>query len=115
VNFGVLHGFLTKAIHSLGSINLLNISQSINDKEKTPATFIVNQSIKMWYDKNLRVDEIAERLSKDDFSKTAERLMKLKVVEHCRLHKIDFKSLRKIENRLHLPTKKMLAERAKNK
>lgn len=115
LNFGVLHGFITKAIHSLGSINLLNISQTISDKENTPAAFLVNHGIKMWYAKNLRVDEIATRIEKKDFSKTAERLMKFKVVEHCRLHNIEFKDLQNIENKLHIPSKKMLAERAKNK
>jgi hypothetical protein len=115
LNFGVLHGFITKAIHSLGSVNLLNISQTVSDSEKTPAAFIVNHGIKMWYAKSLKVDEIAERIAEDDFSKTAERLMKFKVVEHCRLHNLGFKALQKIENKLHLPTKKMLAERAKNK
>lgn len=115
LNFGVLHGFITKAIHSLGSVNLLNISQTVSDSEKTPAAFIVNHGIKMWYAKSLKVDEIAERIAEDDFSKTAERLMKFKVVEHCRLHNLGFKALQKIETKLHLPTKKMLAERAKNK
>lgn len=83
-----LHGFITKAIHSLGSINLLNISQTIHDKENTPASFVVNHGIKMWYAKNLRVDEMAKRIEEKDFSKTAERLMKFKVVEHCRLHHV---------------------------
>ncbi len=115
LNFGVLHGFITKAIHSLGSINLLNISQTISENENTPASFVVNHGIKMWYAKNMRVDEIAKRLSEQDFSKTAERLMKFKVVEHCRLHNIEFKDLQNIENKLHIPSKKMLAERAKNK
>lgn len=115
LNFGVLHGFITKAVHSLGSVNLLNISQTVSDSEKTPAAFIVNHGIKMWYAKSLKVDEIAERIAEDDFSKTAERLMKFKVVEHSRLHNLDFKALQKIENKLHLPSKKMLAERAKNK
>ena len=69
----------------------------------------------MWYAKNLRVDEIANRIEEKDFSKTAERLMKFKVVEHCRLHNIEFKNLEYIENKLHIPSKKMLAERAKNK
>lgn len=115
LNFGVLHGFITKAIHSLGSNNLLNISQVISDNEKNPASFIVNHGIKMWYAKNVRVDEIANRISEKDFSKTAERLMKFKVVEHSRLHNIAFKDLKQIENKLHIPTKKMLAERAKNK
>jgi hypothetical protein len=115
LNFGVLHGFITKAIHSLGSINLLNISQTISNNENTPAAFIVNHGIKMWFAKNLRIEEIAERVELEDFSKTAERLMKYKVVEHCRLHNIDFKSLQKIEKTLKISTKRMLVERAKNK
>ncbi len=115
INFGVLHGFITKTIHSLGSSNLLNISQSVYNNEKTPSSFIVNQGIKMWYGKNLKIDEIADRVSEKDFSKTAERLMKYKIVEHCRLHNIDYKDLQKIETKLHIPTKQMLAERAKNK
>jgi len=115
INFGVLHGFITKAIHSLGSINLLNIAQAVCDKEKTPSSFIVNHGIKMWYAKNLRIDELSNRSEQKDFSKTAERLLKFKVVEHCKLHNIDFKDLKKIENKLHISTNKMLAERANNK
>ncbi len=115
VNFGVLHGFVTKAIHSLGSSNLFNISQAVNDNLKTPSSFIVNQGIRMWYGKNLRIDEIADRILEKDFSKTAENLIKFKIVEHCRLHNIDFKDLQKIENKFNISTAKMLAERAKNK
>ena len=115
LNFGVLHGCITKAIHSLGSVNLLKISQTISDKEKTPAAFIVNHGIKMWYGKNLGIDKIADRISKNDFSKTAENLIKFKIVEHCRLHNIDHKNLQKIEQKLKIPTKKILAERYKNK
>lgn len=115
INFGVLHGFITKAIHSLGSSNLLNISQTISDNLKTPSAFIVNQGIRMWYGKNLRIDEIVARVKEKDFSKTSENLIKYKIVEHCRLHKIEFKDLQKIESSLHIPTNKMLAERAKNK
>ncbi len=115
VNFGVLHGFTTKAIHSLGSSNLLNISQAVNEKLKTPSAFIINHGIRMWYGKNLRLDEIDARLKDKDFSKTAQNLMKFKIVEHCRLHNMEFKDLQKIEQRLHIPTAKMLAERAKNK
>lgn len=115
VNFGVLHGFTTKAIHSLGSSNLLNISQAVNEKLNTPSAFIINHGIRMWYGKNLRLDEIDARLKDKDFSKTAQNLMKFKIVEHCRLHNMEFKDLQKIEQRLHIPTARMLAERAKNK
>lgn len=115
VNFGVLHGFITKAIHSLGSINLLKIADNVSQKELTPAAFIVNHGIKMWYDKNVKLNEMADRISEKYFSKTAERLLKIKVVEHCRMHKIDFKKLKEIEEKLHLPATKMLAERARNR
>ena len=114
INFGVLHGFMTKAMHSLGSSNLLNISQAVNDRLKTPSAFIINHGIRMWYGKNLRLDEIEVRLKDKDFSKTAQNLMKFKIVEHCRQHKIEFKDLHKIEQKLHIPTAKILAERAKN-
>ena len=113
VNFGVIHGFVTKAIHSLGSSNLMNISLNVSNRENTPSAFIVNQGINMWYGKNLRIDEIATKLKDVSFSKTAERLMKFKVVEHCRLHKISFKDLKRIEEKLHLNTAKILAEKAK--
>ncbi len=115
LNFGVLHGFTTKAIHSLGSSNLLNISQAVSERLKTPSAFIINHGIRMWYGKNLRLDEIDARLSDKDFSKTAQNLMKFKIVEHCRLHNMEFKDLQKIEQKLYIPTAKLLAERAKNK
>jgi len=115
INFGVLHGFITKAIHALGSINLLKIADNVSQKELTPAAFVVNHGIKMWYDKNVKLNVMAERISEKDFSKTAERLLKIKVVEHCRMHKIDFKKLKEIEDKLSIPATKMLAERARNK
>lgn len=115
LNFGVLHAALTKAIHSLGSSNLLNIAQRVCERENTPAAFIVNHGIKMWYAKNLRIDEIAERMEMKDFSKTARALMKLKVVEHCKLHKIDYADLVKIEKKLNIPFPKMLATQSKGK
>ncbi len=115
LNFGVLHGFTTKAIHSLGSSNLLNISQVVSDRLNTPSAFIINHGIRMWYSKNLRLDEIVTRLKDKNFSKTAKNIMKFKIVEHCRLHTLDFKDLQKIENQLQIPSTRILAERAKSK
>ena len=115
LNFGVVHGIVTKAIHSLGSNNLLSIAENVSKKEGTPSSFIVYHGIRMWYAKNLRIDEISERIKNNHFSKTAESLIKYKVVEHCRLHKIDLKDLKRIENKLHLSSRKLLAENKKNK
>ncbi|WP_282017999.1 TIR domain-containing protein [Salegentibacter mishustinae] len=113
LNFGVVHGVITKAIHSLGSSNLLTIAENVSTKEGTPSSFIVNHGIRMWYGKNLRVKEIAERIEKNNFSKTAESLIKYKIVEHVRLHKIGYKELRKIEKELNLSSRKLLVENKK--
>lgn len=114
LNFGVVHGLITKAIHSLGSSNLLKIAENISKREKTPSSFIIYHGIRMWYAKNLRIDEISERIKKNHFSKTAEALLKYKIVEHCRLHKIDFKDLKRIESKLQLSSRKLLAENKQN-
>ncbi|MDR2836013.1 MAG: TIR domain-containing protein [Bacteroidales bacterium] len=113
LNFGVLHGIITKSIHSLGSNNLLNIVQTISEKDNNPAAFIVNQGIKMWYAKNVRIDEIASRIKQKDFSLTAKRLMQFIVVEHCILHKIEFQKLKEIESKLQIPPNRILVEKSK--
>ena len=113
LNFGVLHGFLTKSIHSLGSSNLLNIVQTVSEKENTPAAFIVNHGIRMWYAKNIRIEEIASRIKQKDFSLTARRLMQFKVAEHCILHKIEYQKLKEIEKKLELSSNKILAKKSK--
>ncbi|XJR90297.1 TIR domain-containing protein [Elizabethkingia anophelis] len=113
LNFGILHGIITKTIHSLGSNNLLNITQSVSDSMGTPAAFIVNQGIRMWYSKNLRIDEISSRIMDSDFSKTAERLIKFKIAEHCRLHKIEFKDMQKLESKLNMSSKTLTIDRLK--
>ena len=69
----------------------------------------------MWYAKSLRLDEIQKRISEKNFSKTAERLIKFKVVEHSRLHKMEYKKLKEIEEKLNMSTNKLLSDRAKNK
>lgn len=113
LNFGILHGIITKTIHSLGSSNLINIADDVSNEIQTPATFIVNQGIKMWYGKNLRVDEISKRIDQADFSKTAERLVKVKVAEHCRLHKIAYADMQKLESKLNMSSKSLIVERLK--
>ncbi|WP_017732750.1 TIR domain-containing protein [Nafulsella turpanensis] len=115
LNFGVVYGFITKAIHSLGSSNLMRVSESVSKKENTPSSFIVHHGISMWYGKSLKINEISERLNNDGFSTTASRLMRYKVVEHTRLHKINPKDLRRIEEELGFQKNRLFIENSKNK
>lgn len=115
LNFGVIHGCITKIIQSLGSVNLLKVANSVCANENTPSTYIVNQGILMWYAKNLKIDEIYNRIEKDGFSKTAKKLMVHKIIEHITLHPVNMSDVNKVGQKFGIAKKFLLAENAKNK
>lgn len=108
MNLFVIHGLIEKVIHSLGSNKLIEIVEKICTAENSPSAFLVKHGIFMWYQKNLQVDNIAEEFRKPDFSDTAKRVMRYMIVNHCALHVIDFKNKQKIENKLGIPSTKLL-------
>jgi hypothetical protein len=107
-NFSIIYAFINKIIHSLGSDKLKQIVEAVCDKEQTPATFLVKQGIFMWYNKNLQLESIANTTTKDGFSKTAKQIMNHMVVKHCSLHRIGYKEIQKIENKLGIPARVIL-------
>lgn len=76
----------------------------------TPASFIVRHGVLMWYNKNIKVNEIAEELKMKDFSEIAKRAMKLMVVNYCSLHSINYKDRQRLESKLGLSAKKLLTK-----
>lgn len=104
INFSIIYNFIDKIIRSLGSDKLTSIIEKVCDKENTPASFMVKQGILMWYNKNMQIDNIANRIDSDGFSKTARNIMKHKVVNHCRIHSVGFKEKQKIEYKLKIPS-----------
>lgn len=109
LNFFFVYGFVSKIVHSLGSDKLGEIGGAVCDEMNTPAAFAIKQGISMWYAKYLDIDEVAQRIRENDFSLIAERVMKLMIVNHCALHKISYKDRQKIESKLGIPTRKLLA------
>jgi len=108
LNFFVVCGFLYKILHSLGSDKLTEIVKKVCDEVSTPASFLVKHGILMWYNKNLQVSELEERINKKEFSEIAKRAIKLMVANHCSLHRINYKDRQRIENKLGIPAKKLL-------
>jgi len=64
----------------------------------------------MWYLKNLRIEEIAKRMDKKDFSFVAKKVIKLQIINHCSIHPISYKDRDKLEKRLGISSKKILIE-----
>jgi uridine kinase len=113
VNLFIMYGLIDKIVHSLGSNKLTEIINKICDNENTPASFIVKHGNLMWYNKNLQVQNIADRINEDDFSESATHVLKMMVVNHSTMHPIGFKEKQKIENKLGIPLKRLLIAQTK--
>ncbi|EKD26248.1 MAG: hypothetical protein ACD_79C01299G0003 [uncultured bacterium] len=101
-NFLVVYGIINKIIDSLGSDKLKDIAQKVCDKNNTPAAFLIKHGILMWYSKNLQIDSILKRINDRDISETAKRIMNFLIVNHCSIHKIDFRMTQKIEKKFNI-------------
>jgi len=113
LNFQVTYGLINKIIHSLGSNNLINIVNNVCDKIDTPATFLVKHGILMWYSKNLQINNIAEYVENDGFSKTAKNILNYLIANHCALHSVNFKDIEKIEKTFGIPRRSIYMLKAK--
>ena len=113
LNFVVVYSFIDKIIHSLGSDKLIDVATKVCDTENTPASSLVKHGILMWYKKNLQIDAIGEKITEESFSGTAKRVMDFLIVNHCRMHSIRHKDIKRIENKFGISSKKLLLERAK--
>jgi hypothetical protein len=109
-NFAVIYGFINKIVHSLGSDKLQNIINKICDGNKTPATVIIKHGILMNHSKNLQIDAIANEMDNKEFSETAKRAIRRLIVDHCLLHKIEYKDKQKIENKLKIPARRLIVK-----
>ncbi len=112
-NFFAVYGFIHKLIHSLGSNKLIAVVEKVCNNENTPVSFLLKHGILMWYNKNLQIDNIAKRIDDADFPETAKKIMKFMIVNHCSMHSIGFKEKQKIENKLKIPSQRLLIRQAK--
>ncbi|MCK5522018.1 MAG: TIR domain-containing protein, partial [Thiomargarita sp.] len=111
-NFFITYGLINKIISSIGSNQLIQITEKVCDEIDTPASHLIKHGILMWYAKNLQVDSIAKKLDGGDFSDVAKKMMKYQVVNYCSMHKVGFKEKQRIENKFGISRTKMLTLQA---
>lgn len=107
MNFMVIWGLLGKISFSLGSNRLIGIIKKVCDDINSPATFIVKHHILMWYCKNLQIRELSQ-MNEPQFSEVAKDIIRLLVIQHCRMHKIDYTDRSKITNLLNVKRQALL-------
>ncbi|OGL46415.1 MAG: toll-Interleukin receptor [Candidatus Schekmanbacteria bacterium RBG_16_38_10] len=113
MNFFVVYGLINKIIHSVGSNKLTELIEKVCDNENTQASFLIKHGVLMWYQKNLQIDNIAERIDKGGFSETGKKVMKHMIVNHCSMHHLGFREKQKIEHKLGISSKMLLIKQTK--
>lgn len=103
INYIFIFSCTDRIAKSIGSKKLLQITESVCDRINTPASEIVKHSILMWYDKNVRIDDIEELMNRKDFSYISKMILKYNVAEFCMMHRIDYKDAAKIHQQLQIP------------
>lgn len=97
MNFIVVYSLIDKIVQSLGSTKLtLSTISPVCDKINTPATIIIKHASLMWYNKSMRLSDLENAMKNKEFSQVAINILKLTVLNHCRLHAIDHKNRDKI-------------------
>lgn len=108
LNFLVVYGIIDKIVRSLGSDKLYEIIKKVCDEIGTPSSFLVKHGILMWYNKNVNINDMAKHIKKEDFSRIAQKVLKLMIVNHCTFHSISYKDRQRIESKLGIPAKRLL-------
>ncbi|MCD6222040.1 TIR domain-containing protein [bacterium] len=104
-SFLLVYSVIYKIIHSLGSNKLTEIIGMIDSKIKTPASFLVKHGVLMWYNKNLQIDELANKIKEKNFSNIAQNILKFMIVNYILQHSISYRDRQRIENKLGIPSK----------
>lgn len=106
-NFIFVYSLIFKIIHSLGSDKLTEIIDIVDGEIQTPASFLIKHGILIWYNKNLQIENMANKISEKTFSKIARKALKLMVVDYASLHPINYKDRQRIESLLRIPQKRL--------
>nr|VFK60587.1 MAG: TIR domain-containing protein [Candidatus Kentron sp. TC] len=109
------YGLIHKVIRSVGSNKLSRIIDKVCDEKNTPAYFLIKHGISMWYSKTLQIDDIAERIGKDDFSEITRKMIRFMIVDHVSMHKFSFKEKQRIEKKFGIPSRRLLISQKENR
>ena len=112
-NFFVVYGFIDKIIHSLGSKKLTAIIEKVCNIENTPASFLIKHGILMWYNKNLQIDNIVQKIDEDGFSETTKKIIRFQIINYSSMHSINYKDKQIIEHKLEISSKKLFIQNSK--
>ncbi|RSD34432.1 MAG: Toll-interleukin receptor [Methanohalophilus sp.] len=110
MNLFIIYGVIVKIVHSLGSDKLIGIINNVCDEIDTPSSFLVKHGILMMYHKNLRINDLSQAYNDNEFSEAAKKTIKLMIIDHCSLHKVDYRDRQSVQNKFGIPSMELLPD-----
>jgi hypothetical protein len=103
INLITCYATIRRISDSICSKELLTVMDEVCDKKLTPISYLIKKQCKMQYKGSVDVKDIKDNFNSMSF--LAQRLLANLVLEHCYMHKIDYKDRQNISKVLGIKEK----------
>ncbi|MBA7527535.1 hypothetical protein ES705_19711 [subsurface metagenome] len=113
MNMLICYATIKRVSESICSKELLNILEEVCDEKLTPLSYLIKKQSEMMYKSSLDIKDISDNFKNLSFIN--QRLLTNLVLDHCYMHKIDYKDRQKISGILEVKERAIPIGAIKNK
>jgi nucleoside phosphorylase len=103
LNYLVILGMLHKIGFSLGSEKGRDIYIKVMERNKTPASQLIQEIIELQFEKELNINKVEELYKRFSKNPVCKRLLKQIILRYCYFHDVGFREKQQIANKLNIP------------
>lgn len=103
LTYNVMQGVIRKISASIGSKEALEVYDKIKSENETPALILLNQCIRLHFNKKVDVSELSDTVEKLKSNPVCFRILKELVVQHIYMFPTDYKEKQQLLALLELP------------
>ncbi len=103
LTYNVMQGVIRKISASIGSKEALEVYDKIKSENETPALILLNQCIRLHFNKKVDVSELSDTVEKLKSNPVCFRILKELVVQHIYMFPTDYKEKQQLSALLELP------------
>lgn len=107
MNFFFVFAIIVKTIQSIGSEKLIPFIEEVSDEKSTPAKQLILEGVKIIYSKNLDKNTLFKQIKNSDYSNVAKTILKMLVIERCRMNPTDFREIQQLSTKMDIPIEKL--------
>lgn len=103
LTYNAMQGVIRKISASIGSKEALEVYDKIKSENETPALILLNQCIRLHFNKKVDVSELSDTVEKLKSNPVCFRILKELVVQHIYMFPTDYKEKQQLSALLELP------------